>query len=93
MTTKVGLYKDKRNMHRPWVVRWFGEYDPEKSKRRHYSQAFSRKRDAETFQAAKQAELNQGGARDKLDDISLAEFIRRFLLRVLPDEFHRIRQQ
>ena len=79
MTTKVGLYKDKRNKRRPWVVRWFGEYDPEKSKQRHYSKAFSRKRDAETFLAAKQAELDRGGVRDVPNDISVGEFVRRFL--------------
>ncbi len=79
MTTKTGLYRDKRNKHRPWVVRWFGEYDPAKGKQRHYSKAFARKRDAEAYRAAKQAELNYGGARDKLDDISLAEFNRKFL--------------
>jgi len=44
MTTKVGLYRDKRNKHRPWVVRWYGEYDPEKGKQRQYSRSFVRKR-------------------------------------------------
>jgi len=27
MITKVGLYPDKRNKNRKWVVRWFGEPD------------------------------------------------------------------
>ena len=79
MTTKVGLYRDKRNKRRPWVVRWYGEYDPEKGKRRQYSKAFTRKRDAEAFRSSKQAALNQGGARDVPDDITVGEFVRRYL--------------
>lgn len=79
MTAKVGLYRDKRNKHRPWVVRWFGEYDPEKGKQRQYSKAFARKRDAETFQAARQAEFDRGGVRDVTDNIAVGEFVRRFL--------------
>jgi len=77
MTTKVGLYKDTRNKGRPWVVRWFGEYDPEKGKQRHYSKSFARKRDAETFQAAKRAELDQGKPRDRAEDITVDEFKKR----------------
>ena len=78
MTTKVGLYRDKRNKHRPWVVRWFGEYDPEKGKQRHYSKAFARKRDAEAFRAATQAEMNRGSPRDQPEEISVGEFAGRF---------------
>jgi len=28
MTQKMGVYKDGRNKHRPWVCRWYGDYDP-----------------------------------------------------------------
>jgi len=79
MTTRVGLYRDKRNKGCPWVVRWFGEYDPAKGKQRHYSKSFARKRDAEVFQTAKQAELDQGAARDLPVDITLADFCDSFL--------------
>ncbi|MDM8005413.1 MAG: hypothetical protein QUV05_04575 [Phycisphaerae bacterium] len=64
MTTKVGLCYDKRNKGRPWVARWFGEYDTTTGKQRHYSKAFARKRDAEAFRAAKQAELVPFSVRD-----------------------------
>lgn len=79
MTTKVGLYRDKRSKNRPWLVRWFGEYDPDAEKQRHYFKSFARKRDAETFQAAKQAELDRGGTRDRPKDITMSEFAERFL--------------
>ena len=79
MTTKVGLYRDNRNKHRPWVVRWFGEYEPETGKQRQYSRSFVRKRDAEGFRSSKQAELDKGGVRDVHDDIAVGEFARRFL--------------
>jgi len=79
MTTKVGLYKDPRNKGRPWVVRWFGEYDPEKGKQQHYSKSFARKRDAEAFQAAKQVELDRGQPRDRPEEITIEEFVAKFL--------------
>ncbi|HOW74103.1 MAG TPA: tyrosine-type recombinase/integrase [Phycisphaerae bacterium] len=79
MTTKVGLYRERRNRSRPWIVRWFGGYDPATGKQRHYSQAFATKREAEAFQAAKQAELNRGKPRDLPRDITVGEFVHRFL--------------
>lgn len=77
MTNKVGLYRDQRNKGKPWVVRWFGEFDPVKGKQRHYSQSFALKREAEAFRAAKQAELDRGGARDVQSDICLEDFVER----------------
>ena len=79
MTTKVGLYKDERNKRRPWVVRWFGEYDPEKGKARPYYDSFKTKREAETFRAEKQAELDRGGQRDRPPNLTVGEFAARFL--------------
>ena len=79
MTQKVGIYKNPRSRGRPWVVRWFGEYDPTQEKRHHYSKSFTLKREAESFCAAKQTELDRGGARDKPKDITVGEFIERFL--------------
>lgn len=79
MTTKVGLYREKRNKSRPWIVRWFGEYDPITGRQKHYSEAFATKREAEALQAAKQAELNRGSPRDRPDDINIGEFAHRFL--------------
>jgi integrase len=79
MVTKVGLYKDRRNKSRPWVVRWFGEYDPAKGKQRHYSKAFAAKREAEAYRTQKQDELNRGANKDQVKDITVREFITRFL--------------
>ena len=77
MTSKIGLYEYPARKLR-WVIRWFGEYDPGGGRRRRYSKSFRLKRDAERFQAAKQAELDGGGRRDRPDKITLAEFCQRF---------------
>ncbi len=63
MITKIGLYKDKRKQ-RPWVVRWFGEYDPNTGKQRRYSKSFRLKVNAEEFQAVKKQDIGQGTPRD-----------------------------
>ena len=49
MITKIGLYRDPRKK-KPWVVRWFGEYDPTTEKQRRYLKAFRLKTEAEEFQ-------------------------------------------
>ena len=79
MTQKVGIYKNPRSRGRPWTVRWFGEYDPSKDRQRHYSKGFARKREAESFRDDKQVELNRGGTRDRPQDITIGEFVERFL--------------
>lgn len=79
-TTKVGIYHDPRKRH-PWIVRWFGEYDPATDEQRRYSKGFRLKRDAERFQASKQAEFEKGAVRDRPDDIPVDEFCRKYLQR------------
>jgi integrase len=76
--TKIGLYKDPRKQ-RPWVVRWFGEYDPATGKQKRYSKSFAVKRDADSFQAQQLTEFKQGQRRDKPDEITLKEFCRNWL--------------
>ena len=49
MITKIGLYRDPRKK-KPWVVRWYGDYDPAAGKRIRYSKSFTLKREAEAFQ-------------------------------------------
>jgi integrase len=78
MITKIGLYKDPRRQ-RPWVVRWFGEYDPAAGKQKRYSKSFVVKRDADEFQAQQLTEFKQGQRRDKPDGIALKEFCRNWL--------------
>ncbi len=72
-TTKVSVHKDPRKKH-PWIVRWFGEYDPLSDKERRYCKSFRVKREAEQFQAEKQAEFDKGTQRDRPEDITLKEF-------------------
>jgi integrase len=76
-TTKVGVFHDARK-RQPWVVRWYGEYDPANGKQRRYSKGFRLKRDAEGFRAAKQAELDKGGQRDSPTAISLGTFCKKY---------------
>lgn len=73
MIQKVGLYNDPRKQL-PWVVRWFGEYDPITGKQSRYSKSFKLKRDAEAFQAEKANEFRKGEQRDKPEEISLKRF-------------------
>jgi integrase len=78
-TTKVGLLHDPRK-RKPWVVRWFGEFDPETGRQRRYAEAFRLKRDAESFQAAKQSELDKGSQRDRPVGMSLHDFCAKYRL-------------
>ena len=73
MITKIGLYKDPRKK-RPWVVRWFGEYDPGTDKERRYSKSFKLKRDAEEFQNQQVAGFKEGQQRDRPEEITLKHF-------------------
>ena len=79
-TTKVSLARDPRKKH-PWIVRWFGEFDPATNKKRRYSKAFRLKRHAERLQAEKQAEFDKGGQRDRPADITLGEFCEKYMAR------------
>ena len=62
---KITIGKDSRNKKRPWVCRWFGEYDPAKGKQIRYSKSFSRKSDAEQWAAQKSVGFMRG---EPLDD-------------------------
>ena len=78
MITKIGLYRNPRK-NKPWVVRWFGEYDPATGKQKRYSKSFKLKRDAEAFQLQKEVEFGQGQRRDKPEEISLKDFCRSYM--------------
>ncbi len=80
MITKIGIYKDPRNKKRPWVVRWYGEYEPSTGKQRRYSKAFRLKVEAEQFQASKRKEFSEGTIpRDGMPDVTLGNFCKKFL--------------
>ena len=78
MVSKVGLYKDPRKK-KPWVVRWYGEYDSATGKQRRYSQAFRLKAEAEDFQAKKKQEIGQGTPRDRAPSVNLGDFCKDWL--------------
>ena len=73
MITKIGLYRDPRKK-KPWVIRWYGDYDPATGKRRRYSKSFKIKKDAEAFQLQKGAEFQDGQRRDKPGKVTLKSF-------------------
>ncbi len=80
MSAKVILLHDPRK-RKPYVVRWYGEYDPANGSQRRYGKSFALKKDAERFKTAKQAEFNKGAQRDRPVDISLGEFCEKYMQR------------
>ncbi|UCE46646.1 MAG: site-specific integrase [Phycisphaerales bacterium] len=74
MTNKIGIYRDLRNKRRPWVCRWFGDYDPETGKQKRYIKSFARKAEAEELAAEQNAAFMKGERRDKPEEITLGEF-------------------
>lgn len=77
MKTKVGLsHEPKRKL--PWLVYWFGELDSETGRQQKHSRSFKYNREAREFQAAKQAELDRGGPRDKPADVTLSRLLDEF---------------
>lgn len=79
MVTKIGLYPDKRNKKKTWVVRWFGEYDPATGKSKRSAKSFRLKVDAEAFQAQQAQAFRKGQRRDKPEDVSLQAFCKDWL--------------
>lgn len=79
MITKVGLYKDPRNKNRPWIVRWYGEYDPDIGRKKRYTRAFRLKVDAEQFQAQRTQEFDSGVRRDTPKRVTLGRFTKDWL--------------
>ena len=77
MITKIGVYRDPRKK-RPWVVRWYGDYDPTTGKQKRYSKSFVLKRDAEAFQLQKGGEFSSGQRRDKSEKLTLKSFCRQW---------------
>ena len=79
MTSKIGIYKDSRNRNKPWVVRWFGEYNPISGKQKRYSKSFRIRREAEDYQARKKQEFDQDSPRDKGRKVTLGDFGKEWL--------------
>jgi integrase len=85
MIDKIGLYRDPRSKTKPWVARWYGEYDPASGKQRRYSKSFKLKVEAEEFQATKRQEIRQGTPRDKAQKVTLSGFCKDWLNARKPD--------
>ena len=76
---KVIIVKDTRSIRKkPWIVRWYGEYDPTTGKQKRYSKSFRTRAQAEHFQGQKQGEFDQGDLRDP-QNISLGELCSKFM--------------
>jgi len=68
MENRVIVVKDKRRIGgRPWLVRWWGAYNPRTGKQKKYSKSFARRKDAEIFAQEKETEFETGMARDQYD--------------------------
>ena len=77
--SKISLSKDSRKgRKKPWLVRWYGRYDPQLDKQRHYCKSFVLKKEAERFIEQLQADLNSGMPRDQ-KNITLEELKDKFL--------------
>ena len=78
-SNKVTLHKDSRpGRASKWLVRWYGQYDPETEKQKRYSKSFKTKIQAERFQLQKQFELNDGDPRDPIN-ITISELCKEFM--------------
>ena len=73
MVVRVGIFNDKRKA-KPWVVRWFGEYDPETGKKKRYSKSFRLKRQAEEFKTEMTEKFRRGQQRDRPAEVALNNF-------------------
>jgi len=61
---QVGIYRAKgRKLE--WLVRWYGEINPETGKPKRYSKSFRTRREAEDFKTTKAAEIRKSGRRDR----------------------------
>lgn len=72
-TAKVSLHRSEGRSS-PWLVRWYGAFDPTTGKSKRYCRAFRLKRDAERFRSEKSAALDRGANRDRPADVSICAF-------------------
>lgn len=65
---RICISKDtKTGRKKPWLVRWWGEYDPATDNQRRYSKSFARKIDAENYMRQKIQEFDDGLPRDEVN--------------------------
>jgi len=63
---------------RPWLVRWYGEYNPGTHKQKRHCRSFARRKEAEQFAKIKEKQFDNGMLRDERT-ITLEEFGEKFL--------------
>lgn len=78
MIARVGLYHEPRRKL-PWLVSWWSDPDPDTGKQRKFTKSFRYKAEALDFQAAKQTELNQGGQRERPQDVTLDRLLKEYI--------------
>ena len=71
--SKVLLLHDPRKS-KPWIVRYYGEYDPTAGKQKRRGRSFRLKREAERLRAKLQREFDMGATRNLPTEIALEKF-------------------
>lgn len=80
---KVTITKDKRKNRTGYLVRWYGEYDPQKDAYKRYCRSFRTRKQAEQFAAKRQDDINDGEPKDPVD----------ITLKQLCDDVIRVKEQ
>jgi site-specific recombinase XerD len=76
---KISIQKDKRKIRKkPYLVRWFGEYNPHTGKQKKYSKSFAKRKEADRFVQQKQDEFEAGLSRDERH-ITLEQLCEKFI--------------
>ena len=76
---KISIQKDTRKIRKkPYLVRWYGEYNPHTGKQKRYSNSFAKRKEAERFVQQKKDEFEAGLSRDERH-IGLEQLCNKFL--------------
>ena len=76
---KISIHKDTRKSRKkPYLVRWYGEYNPHTGKQKRYSKSFTKRKEAEFFVKQKQDEFEAGLSRDQRH-ITLEQLCNKFI--------------
>ena len=78
--SKVLLLHDKRKS-KPWIVRYYGEFDPAKGTQRRHGKSFERKKDAERFRAKLLRQFDLVAPRDPPAEVTLGTFCKTYVRR------------
>lgn len=79
MEQKISITKDNRpNRAKPYLVRWYGEYDVRTGKKRRYCKSFKLRKEADLFAEEKKAEFQAGMPTDQ-KDITLSQLCHKFM--------------